>query len=197
MVNQSSVHFGTAFWNHHIRCGITADSTGLRIVGRTTRPSTHCIWTSQTTPRLSLATKMLSIGLTVCSAPFTMRRKSPLVKNICVCLSHCSFHTTSFNGHMPLPPPVAACRKMFFTGFLRPANAPPALSGMGTRSAPLPFSTPFHVFVLVSKGSVSISWAVLFAINAAFLIPCGSAQSQCGVAKVTTFDHCSTTPAAM
>ena len=197
VVNQSSVHFGTAFWNHHIRCGITADSTGLRIVGHTTRPSTHCIWTSQTTPHLSLATKMPSIGLTICRAPFAMRRKSPLEKNMCVCLSHCSFHTTSFNGHMPLPPPVAACRKMCFTCFLRPANALLHYRGWELVPRPCPSPRPFKCLSWCRKHQSPSAWQMLFAISAAFPIPSGSSPGESGVAQVTTSNRCSTTPVAL
>ena len=94
---------------------------------------------------------------------------------------------------------AAACRGVPIYLLYNRFAPPPWYSntiGDGNSFRTLPFRTPFHVFVLVLKVPISISWAMLFAISAAFLIPSGSSPGD-GVDQVTTSNHCSTTPIAM
>ena len=109
-------------------------------------PRTECIWTSQTTPSLSLPTKMLSIGLTV-GTPFAMRRKPTLAKTnkffYRVFLSPCPSTQPSANGHLPLPPCVAAYRSVFFSLVLRPTMVLKRYRGWELLPHPCPFARPF------------------------------------------------------
>ena len=190
VVNQSSVHFGTAFWNHQIRCGTTADSKALCIFGR----RTDCIWTSQTTPSLSLPTKMLSIGLTVCGTPFAMRRKPTLVKRTSF-LSLCPFSLfLPLNQVQRTLAFAAACRGvpiyLLYTRFAPPPWYSSTI-GEGNSLRTLALS---HALSRVCLGVEGIN---LHQLGNAVCDQCRFPHSVDGVDQVTTSNHCSTTPIAM
>ena len=123
-----------------------ADSKGLCIVARTTRPSAHRLHLEiADTASLSFATKMLSIGLTVCGTPFAMRRKPTLAKQKFLSRFPCSLFLP-LNKIQRISAPAAACRGVpicFLYTPPSPHHVAPTPPGMGTRSAPLPFPTPF------------------------------------------------------